>query len=225
MGIVGVKPGRVLFSEDQIRARIKELGKQISEDYKEKEIILVGILKGACFFLVDLAREIKTPLKFDFMSVSSYGAGTETSGVVKILKDLDFDLGGQHILLVEDIIDTGLTLKYLVDNLYSRRPASLKICTLLDKFEKRKVDIKPDYRGFIIPNHFVVGYGLDYNQYFRELPYIAVLEHNYAFYRLKYGIFSVKEECAYSLTGMVHYGCLSSLFKNLRKTKKLRDKF
>lgn len=171
-----MKPGKIIISGERLNGRIKELGQEITADYLGRELVLVGILKGALIFLADLARAISVPLQFDYMVVSSYGAGTETTGAVKILKDLDADLNGRHVLIVDDIIDTGLTLKYLLENIQARQPASLRICTLLDKPSRRRVDISPDYRGFTIDSEFVVGYGLDYNQYYRELPYIAVME-------------------------------------------------
>lgn len=168
--------GRVLLTQEQIMDRLTELGKEISEDYEGKEILLVGILKGSVVFMADLMRQIKVPLQIDFMAVSSYGKSTHSSGVVRILKDLDADIEGRHVLIVEDIVDTGLTLSYLVENLLSRKPASLKICTFLDKPERRQTQIIPDYNGYEIPDEFVVGYGLDYNEKYRNLPYIGVVE-------------------------------------------------
>ena len=166
----------VLLSPETIAAKVKEIGEEITRDYQGKELIIIGILKGALPFMADLIREIKVPLKYDLMAVSSYGASTKTSGAVQILKDIEMGLAGEHVLVVEDIIDTGLTLKYLVGNLWSRKPASLKICTLLDKPSRREVDITPDYNGFTIPDRFVVGYGLDYDERFRQLPMIGVLK-------------------------------------------------
>lgn len=167
------KPG-VLISEKQIRTKVKELGKLITADYQGKELLVIGILKGSVVFLSDLIREIELPVKIDFMAVTSYGAATRTSGVVRILKDLDSDIGGQDVLIVEDIIDTGLTLSYLKENLQKRNPASLKVCTFLDKPSRRKIEIKADYNGYDIPDRFVVGYGLDCNEKYRNLPYIGL---------------------------------------------------
>lgn len=166
----------VLLSSETIAAKVKEIGEEITRDYQGKELIIIGILKGALPFMADLIREIKVPLRYDLMAVSSYGASTKTSGAVQILKDIEMGLAGEHVLVVEDIIDTGLTLKYLVGNLWSRKPASIKICTLLDKPSRREVDITPDYNGFTIPDRFVVGYGLDYDERFRQLPMIGVLK-------------------------------------------------
>jgi len=166
----------VLLGEEEIRARVAALGQQISRDYAGKEIILVCILKGAVTFMADLARAITIPAYFDFMAVSSYGSATETSGVVRILKDLDRSIEGKNILVVEDIIDTGLTLNYLMKNLQERKPASLKVCALLDKPKNRRVDVTIDYSGFVIPDKFVVGYGLDYAGRYRNLPYVSVLK-------------------------------------------------
>ncbi|WP_066637193.1 hypoxanthine phosphoribosyltransferase [Desulfolucanica intricata] len=167
---------KVLITEQELEERIKELGEQISRDYAGKEILVVGILKGAMIFLADLVRSITVPTYFDFMAVSSYGAGARSSGVVRILKDLDRPIEGRHIIIVEDIVDTGLTLNYLVQNLQARNPASLKICTLLDKPSRREVEVTIDYNGFSIPDEFVVGYGLDYNERYRNFPSIGVLK-------------------------------------------------
>ncbi len=166
---------KILFERGEIEKRIKELGAQISRDYSGKELFVIGILKGAVIFLSDLVRNIEVPLKIDFMAVSSYGASTKSSGIVRTLKDLDQSVEGRDILIVEDIVDTGLTLKFLCDNLWQRHPKSLKIVTLLDKPDRRVVDIKPDYSGFVIPDHFVVGFGLDHNEYYRHLPHICIL--------------------------------------------------
>lgn len=166
---------RILLTEEKIRVRVKELGAEISRDYTGKELLVVGILKGAAIFLADLVRCITVPVFFDFVAVSSYGSSTKSSGVVRFLKDLDYSIEGRHVLIVEDIIDTGLTLNYLVDNLKSRRPASLKVCTLLDKPSRRKVPVEVHYNGFIIPDEFVVGYGLDYNERYRNFRHIMVL--------------------------------------------------
>src|SRR5690554_572552 len=167
----------ILFSEDKIQKKVQELGNQISNDYnKDDEVVVVGILKGANVFMSDLIRKIDIPIYIDFMAVSSYGCSTESSGVVRILKDLDLEIEGKHILIVEDIIDTGLTLKYLTDNLKTRNIKSLKICTLLDKPKRRKCDLNIDYRGFEIPDKFIVGYGIDFAEKYRNLPYIASLK-------------------------------------------------
>ena len=167
---------RVLLSEKQLAERIVEMGREITADYAGKEILMIGVLRGAVLFMADLARAIKVPVAIDFMAVSSYGAGTSSSGVVRILKDLDENVEGKHVLVVEDIIDSGLTLNYLIDNLKSRQPASIKICTLLNKPERRKVDVDIAYNGFTIPDHFVVGYGLDYAEKYRNLPFIGILK-------------------------------------------------
>ncbi|MGB9840857.1 hypoxanthine phosphoribosyltransferase [Thermovenabulum sp.] len=167
----------ILISEEEIKAKLKELGEKITRDYRDLDnILLVGVLKGAVLFIADLIRHIDLPLEVDFMAVSSYGASTESSGVVRILKDLEQNIQGKNILIVEDIIDSGLTLSYLYNLLKSRNPANIKICTLLDKPSRRKVDIKVDYLGFEIPDYFVVGYGLDYNEKYRNLPFIGVLK-------------------------------------------------
>lgn len=166
----------ILLTEETIARRVRELGAAITQDYAGKTIHMIGVLRGAVIFMADLARAINLPVSLDFMAVSSYGASTVSSGTVRILKDLDQDVAGQHILIVEDIMDSGLTLKYLRDNLVSRQPASVKICTLLNKPQRRRVDIHADYIGFTIPDHFVVGYGLDYAERYRNLPYIAVLK-------------------------------------------------
>ncbi|HHW68154.1 MAG: hypoxanthine phosphoribosyltransferase [Epulopiscium sp.] len=166
----------ILFTEEEIAVKVKELGQQISEDYRGEDLTVVGILKGSNIFMGDLIRKIDIPLSIDFMVVSSYGQSTESSGVVKVLKDLEYSIEGKNILIVEDIIDTGLTLDYLKENLLRRKPKSLKICTLLDKPARRKVDLKVDYVGFEIPDAFIVGYGIDYAEKYRNLPYIAVLK-------------------------------------------------
>ena len=166
----------VLMSEETLRKRVQELGAAISQDYAGKEILMVGVLRGAFVFMADLARAITIPLAIDFMAVSSYGASTSSSGVVRIIKDFDENEEGKHILIVEDIIDSGLTLKYLYNQILSRKPASVKICTLLDKPERRKADVPVDYNGFSIPDAFVVGYGLDYAERYRNLPYIGILK-------------------------------------------------
>lgn len=166
----------VLLEEEAIQKRVEELGHQITRDYEGKELVLVGILKGAVVFFSDLIRHVELPMSMDFMAISSYGNATKSAGVVRILKDLDKDIVGKHIIIVEDIVDSGLTLSFLKDNLVSRGAASLRICALLDKPERRKVDIKADYQGFTIPDAFVVGYGLDYAERYRNLPYIGVLK-------------------------------------------------
>lgn len=166
----------VLLSERQIQEKISELGAKISADYRDKSLLMVSILKGSIVFMADLMRKITIPARIDFMSVSSYGSGTHSTGVVKITKDLDIPLEGYDLLIVEDILDSGLTLHYLINILRSRRPRSVGICTLLDKPERRKVEVKTDYYGFHIPDRFVVGYGLDYAEKYRNLPYIGVLK-------------------------------------------------
>ncbi len=167
---------KVLLTKEDIAARVQELGAKISQDYGDEEILVLCILKGAAIFMSDLVRAITSPVAMDFISVSSYGASTESSGVVRIIKDLERSIENRHVLIVEDIIDTGLTLKYLVENLKSRNPASLKLCSLLDKPSRRKTDVKADYLGFEVPDEFLVGYGLDYADRFRALPYVAVLK-------------------------------------------------
>jgi hypoxanthine phosphoribosyltransferase len=167
---------RVLITDDEIQAKIRELGDRITDDYRGKELLLVGVLKGAFVVMADLSRHIRLPLQFDFMAVSSYGAATRTSGVVRILKDLDHDVEGHDVLLVEDIVDSGLTLAYLLRNLRARKPASLEVCALLRKPDVQRVDLDIKYRGFDIPPEFVVGYGLDYAEKYRNLPYVATLK-------------------------------------------------
>ena len=166
---------RILIPEDKVDERIAQLGEQISKDYEGKQVHLIGILKGSIFVICELAKRITVPVTLDFMSVSSYGAGTKSSGVVKLIKDLDEPIEGKDVLVVEDIIDSGHTLSYLLKNLSSRNPASIRLCTLLDKPERREVDVEVDYQGFRIPDEFVIGYGLDYDQRYRNLPYIGVL--------------------------------------------------
>jgi len=165
----------VLVSAEQLSERVDELARQISADYAGKELLLVGVLKGAVFFMADLARRIDLPVALDFMAVSSYGSSTDSSGVVRILKDLDSEIEGRHVLIVEDIVDSGLTLNYLLKNLRSRDPASLEVCTLLTKPARRRAQIDCRYVGFEIPNEFVVGYGLDYAERYRTLDFIGVL--------------------------------------------------
>ena len=166
---------QVLLSEEDIARRVKELGEQISGDYGDKDLVVVGILKGAVIFMSDLIRQIKVSLEVDFMATSSYGQSTKTSGVVQLLKDLDTAIEGRDVLIVEDIIDSGLTLSYLSQLLLSRKPASIKTAVLLDKPERRQTEFVPNYIGFSIPDQFVIGYGLDFNHKFRELPYIGVV--------------------------------------------------
>ncbi|NLM42938.1 MAG: hypoxanthine phosphoribosyltransferase [Clostridiales bacterium] len=167
---------KILITEDEIKEKVKELGKVITEDYKDKDLMIIGILKGCVIFLSDLVREIELPLTMDFMVVSSYGSSTKSSGVVRIIKDLEKDISGKDVLIVEDIVDTGLTLNYLVDYLKSRNANSVKICTLLEKAERRKVKVDLEYVGFHIPDEFVVGYGLDYSEVYRNLPFVCVLK-------------------------------------------------
>jgi hypoxanthine phosphoribosyltransferase len=167
---------RILISGDEVQAKIRELGDRITEEYRGKDLLLVGVLKGAFVVMADLSRHIRLPLKFDFMAVSSYGASTKTSGVVRILKDLDHDIEGMHVLLVEDIVDSGLTLAYLLKNLRARRPATLEVCALMQKPDVQRVDIDIRFKGFEIPPVFVVGYGLDFAEKYRNLPYVATLK-------------------------------------------------
>ena len=167
---------RVLITERELQNRIAELGEQISQDYKGRPLLLVAVLKGSVMFLADLMRAIRIPHAIDFMATSSYGDAVESSGVVRILKDLDEPIEGKDVLLVEDIVDTGRTLDYLLRILEERRPRSLRVCTLLDKRERREIEVPIDYVGFEIPNEFVIGYGLDYAQLYRNLPFIGVLK-------------------------------------------------
>ena len=167
---------KVLISEEELQKIVSDMGRKISEDYKDKDLLLVSVLKGSVIFMADLMRAITVPLNIDFMSVSSYGGGTKTTGVVKILKDLDLDLSGKDILIVEDILDSGMTLSYLSNLLRQRNVNSIRIATLLDKPERRIADVHADYFCFTVPDEFVVGYGLDYNQQYRHLPYIGVLK-------------------------------------------------
>jgi hypoxanthine phosphoribosyltransferase len=167
---------KVLITEDEIQSKLVEIGEQITKDYDGRSILLVGVLKGAFVVMADLARSIRLPIEFDFMAVSSYGAATKTSGVVRILKDLDHDLKDLDVLVVEDIVDSGLTLKYLLKNLAARKPASLEVAALLRKEGIQQVELDVRYVGFDIPNEFVVGYGLDYAERFRNLPYIGTLK-------------------------------------------------
>ena len=167
--------GEILVQRDELEHRVRELGAQITRDYEERDLLLVCVLKGAVFFLSDLMRHIDGPCEVDFMAVASYGSATESSGVVRILKDLDAPVEGRHVLIVEDIVDSGLTLQYLLRNLGARDPASLEVCALLTKPERRKVDLPTRYVGFEIPDRFAVGYGLDHDERYRNLPYVAAL--------------------------------------------------
>jgi hypoxanthine phosphoribosyltransferase len=175
---VGVQ--EILIDEATLQARIAELGAEITRDYEGREPLLVGVLKGAIFFMADLMRRIELPCEVDFMAISSYGAGIDSSGVVRILKDLDASIENRNVLIVEDIIDSGLTLSYLLRNLEARRPASLEICALLTKPERRENDVQCRYIGFEIPNRFVIGYGLDFAERYRNLPYVGVLREGLA---------------------------------------------
>ena len=166
----------VLISSDQIQRRLAELAAQVDRDYASREVLLVGVLKGAFILMADFARYLTVPVEFDFMAVSSYGSATQTSGVVRILKDLDLDIAGRHVIVVEDIVDSGLTLKYLLRNLSARRPASLEVMSLLSKPDQIRVDIPLRYHGFEVPNVFVVGYGLDFAERYRNLPYVGTLK-------------------------------------------------
>lgn len=175
-GVLHNDVAEILLSEREIRGRVVELGQDISADYAGKELLLVCILKGAVIFYADLAREISIPCQMDFMGISSYGNDVKTSGIVRIAKDVDTSITGKHVLIIEDIMDSGLTLNHLKQLLSSRNPASLRIVCLLDKPSRRECDIAPDYCGFSIPNQFVVGYGLDYQGDYRNLPYVGVLK-------------------------------------------------
>ncbi len=167
---------KVLLSEEEVDAKIKQIGEQISKDYEGRQVHLVCVLKGGSFFMCELAKRITVPVSLDFMSVSSYGSDTKSSGVVRIVKDLDEPLKGKDVIVIEDIVDSGHTLSYLLEMLKNREPASLRLCTLLDKPDRRVADVHVDYTGFQIPDEFVVGYGLDYDQKYRNLPYIGVVE-------------------------------------------------
>ena len=168
--------GEILVQEGDLGRRVRELGEEISRDYEGRDLFLVGVLKGAVFFLSDLMRYLDVPCEVDFMAVSSYGSSTDSSGIVRILKDLDAPIQGREVLIVEDIVDSGLTLSYLLRTLNAREPASLEVCALLTKPERRKVDLPIRYVGFEIPNRFVIGYGLDHAERFRNLPFVAVLQ-------------------------------------------------
>ncbi len=166
----------ILFTKEDIAAIVKKIGKQISEDYRDKNLLLVSVLKGSLPFMADLMREITIPCSIDFLSVSSYGSGTSTSGEVRILKDLDASLEGKDLLIVEDILDSGVTLSFLLKTLSARKPASIRLCTFLDKPERRRVDVHADYIGASVPDKFIVGYGLDYAEKYRNIPYVGVLK-------------------------------------------------
>jgi len=167
--------GEILVQADDLRHRVRELGEEISRDYADRDLLLIGVLKGAVFFLADLMRHIEIPCEVDFMAVASYGSATESSGVVRILKDLDTPIEGRDVLIVEDIVDSGLTLQYLMRTLRARSPASLEVCALLTKPERREVELPARYIGFEIPNKFAIGYGLDHAERYRNLPFVAVL--------------------------------------------------
>jgi hypoxanthine phosphoribosyltransferase len=170
--------GEILIDKDTLAARVAELGAEVSTDYEGRDLLLIGVLKGAVFFMADLMRHLTVPCEVDFMAISSYGDSTDSSGIVRILKDLDINIEGRDVLVVEDIIDSGLTLSYLMRNLESREPASLEVCALLTKPERREIDVPVRYVGFEIPNRFVVGYGLDFAERYRNLPYVAVLSED-----------------------------------------------
>lgn len=167
---------KVLYSEEQLKCVVEDLGRRITEDYRDKNLLMVSILKGSVIFMADLMRAVDVPTKIDFMAVSSYGSGVKTSGVVRILKDLDKPIAGCDVLIVEDILDSGLTLDYIISMLKARNPRSIKICTLFDKPERRVTNVKADYVGLQVPDEFIVGYGLDYDEIYRNLPYIGVLK-------------------------------------------------
>jgi hypoxanthine phosphoribosyltransferase len=169
--------GEILVSAEDLDSRVRELASEVSRDYAGKDLVLVGVLKGAVFFLSDLMRHLDIPCELDFMAVASYGSATKSSGVVRILKDLDAVIEGRDVLIVEDIVDSGLTLQYLLRNLAGRNPRSLEVCALLIKPERRKVDLQARYVGFEIPNRFAIGYGLDHGERYRNLPYVAALKH------------------------------------------------
>jgi len=170
--------GEILIDEDALSTRVAELGGEVTADYQGRDLLLIGVLKGAVFFMADLMRHITVPCEVDFMAISSYGDSTDSSGIVRILKDLDINIEGRDVLVVEDIIDSGLTLSYLMRNLESREPASLEVCALMTKPDRREIDVPVRYVGFEIPNRFVVGYGLDFGERYRNLPYVAVLSED-----------------------------------------------
>ena len=170
--------GEILVDEETLRARVAELGAEVSVDYRGRDLLLIGVLKGAVFFMADLMRHLTIPCEVDFMAISSYGDSTDSSGIVRILKDLDINIEGRDVLVVEDIIDSGLTLSYLMRNLESREPATLEVCALLTKPARRQIDVPVRYIGFEIPDRFVVGYGLDFAERYRNLPYVAVMSQD-----------------------------------------------
>jgi hypoxanthine phosphoribosyltransferase len=170
--------GEILIDEETLAARVAELGAEVSADYEGRDLLLIGVLKGAVFFMADLMRHLTVACEVDFMAISSYGDATDSSGIVRILKDLDINIEGRDVLVVEDIIDSGLTLSYLMRNLESREPASLEVCALLTKPSRREIDVRVRYVGFEIPNKFVVGYGLDFAERYRNLPYVGVLDEH-----------------------------------------------
>ncbi len=170
--------GEILVDEETLRARVAELGAEVSADYRGRDLLLIGVLKGAVFFMADLMRHLTIPCEVDFMAISSYGDSTDSSGIVRILKDLDINIEGRDVLVVEDIIDSGLTLSYLMRNLESREPATLEVCALLTKPSRRQIDVPVRYVGFEIPDRFVVGYGLDFAERYRNLPYVAVMSQD-----------------------------------------------
>ena len=170
--------GEVLIDQETLAARVAELGAEVSADYEGRDLLLIGVLKGAVFFMADLMRHLTVPCEVDFMAISSYGDATDSSGIVRILKDLDINIEGRDVLVVEDIIDSGLTLSYLIRNLESREPSSLEVCALLTKPSRREIDVPVRYVGFEIPNKFVVGYGLDFAERYRNLPYVGVLDEH-----------------------------------------------
>jgi hypoxanthine phosphoribosyltransferase len=170
--------GEILIDQDTLAARVAELGGEVSADYEGRDLLLIGVLKGAVFFMADLMRHLTVACEVDFMAISSYGDATDSSGIVRILKDLDINIEGRDVLVVEDIIDSGLTLSYLMRNLESREPASLEVCALLTKPSRREIDVRVRYVGFEIPNKFVVGYGLDFAERYRNLPYVGVLDEH-----------------------------------------------
>jgi len=170
--------GEILIDRETLAGRVAELGAEVSADYEGRDLLLIGVLKGAVFFMADLMRHLTVPCEVDFMAISSYGDATDSSGIVRILKDLDINIEGRHVLVVEDIIDSGLTLSYLIRNLESREPATLEVCALLTKPSRREIDVPVRYVGFEIPNKFVVGYGLDFAERYRNLPYVGVLDEH-----------------------------------------------
>jgi hypoxanthine phosphoribosyltransferase len=177
--VEGPTIGEILVQQDELEHRVAALGEEVSRDYEGRTLLLIGVLKGAMFFLSDLMRQVDVPCEVDFMAVASYGSSTDSSGVVRILKDLDASIQGRDVLIVEDIVDSGLTLSYLLRTLAARDPASLEVCALLTKPERRKVDLPIRYVGFEIPNRFVIGYGLDYAERYRNLPYVGVLNESF----------------------------------------------